>query len=104
MLLFMRAVRLCGSVTLSILLPIYLSEKAINCFLLCKIREIISLQSKGICLKLTEPITALFNSKWMLLKNMRRSNKGSNLLIIIGIVGLIAAVIIGILIWRAILD
>src|ERR687897_3810286 len=42
-------------------LPINLSEKAINCFLLCKIREIISLQSKGICLKLTEPKTALFN-------------------------------------------
>ncbi|HKG30601.1 MAG TPA: hypothetical protein VKA91_04965 [Nitrososphaeraceae archaeon] len=40
----------------------------------------------------------------MRLKNMRRSNKGSNLLIIIGIVGLIVAVIVGILIWRAILD
>jgi uncharacterized membrane protein HdeD (DUF308 family) len=34
---------------------------------------------------------------------MRRSNKGSNWLIIIGIVGIIAALIVGLLIWRAIL-
>jgi cytoskeletal protein RodZ len=39
-----------------------------------------------------------------LLKYMRRSNKRSNFLIIIGIVGLIVAVIVGILIWRAIFD
>jgi uncharacterized membrane protein HdeD (DUF308 family) len=38
-----------------------------------------------------------------LLKNMRRSNKGSNWLIIIGIVGIIAALIVGLMIWRAIL-
>jgi cytochrome b subunit of formate dehydrogenase len=35
---------------------------------------------------------------------MQRSNKGSNLLIIIGVVGLIVAVIVGILVWRAIFD
>ncbi|HJY15806.1 MAG TPA: hypothetical protein VJ225_07205 [Nitrososphaeraceae archaeon] len=43
------------------------------------------------------------NSKPRLLKNMRRTNRGSNLLIIIGIVGVVAALIIGFLVWRAIL-
>ncbi|MFL6384680.1 MAG: hypothetical protein ACJ71D_10705 [Nitrososphaera sp.] len=45
-----------------------------------------------------------FNSELMLLRNMRRSNRGGNLLIIIGVVGFIVAVIVGILIWRAIFD
>jgi len=36
-------------------------------------------------------------------KYMRRSNKGSNLLIIAGIAGLIIALALGILVWRAIL-
>jgi hypothetical protein len=46
-----------------------------------------------------------FNSKLMLLgNNMRRSNRGGNMLIIIGVVGLIVAVVVGILIFRAIFD
>jgi uncharacterized membrane protein HdeD (DUF308 family) len=48
-------------------------------------------------------LECLLNIKRILLKNMRRSNKGSNWLIIIGILGIIAALIVGLLIWRAIL-
>ena len=43
------------------------------------------------------------NSEWMLLKNMRKNTKGSTLLIIVGVVGLAVALIVGILVWRAIL-
>jgi len=39
----------------------------------------------------------------MLLKNMRKNTKGSTLLIIVGVVGLAVALIVGILVWRAIL-
>jgi hypothetical protein len=42
-------------------IPINLSAKAINCFLLLKSRKVISLQSKGIRLKLTEPFILLFS-------------------------------------------
>jgi hypothetical protein len=38
----------------------------------------------------------------MLLKNMGKYTTGSGALIIIGIVGLIIAVIVGIMVWRAI--
>jgi cytochrome b subunit of formate dehydrogenase len=34
---------------------------------------------------------------------MQRSNKGSNTLIIVGVIGLVAALVAGIVIWRAIL-
>ena len=37
-------------------------------------------------------------------KNVRRSNRSANMLIIIGIIGVIVAAIVGILIWRAIFD
>jgi hypothetical protein len=39
----------------------------------------------------------------MVLKNMRRNTAGANWLIIIGILGLVAALIVGALIWSQIL-
>jgi cytochrome b subunit of formate dehydrogenase len=44
------------------------------------------------------------NIKSILPKNVRRSNRSANMLIIIGIIGVIVAAIVGILIWRAIFD
>jgi hypothetical protein len=44
------------------------------------------------------------NIKSIELKNVRRSNRSANMLIIIGIIGVIAAAIVAILIWRAIFD
>ena len=47
-------------------------------------------------------VRALIESEFLVM-NMGKYNKGSNLLIIVGIVGLVVAIIVGIVIWRAIL-
>jgi hypothetical protein len=39
----------------------------------------------------------------MLIKNMGRYGKGSGVLIVVGILGLVAALAVGVLIWRGIL-
>ena len=43
------------------------------------------------------------NSERISLKNMGRNNTGSNMLIIVGILGIVVAMVVAVMVWRAIL-